>query len=87
MHYMYILRSVTNGRYYTGSCENIGKRLSDHNSNQVRSTKYKGPFEVAYKECYETKTAAIKREKQVKRYKSGRSFKKLITLSPSSSPV
>jgi putative endonuclease len=79
---MYIIQSVKNGGYYIGSCGNIEKRLCDHNSNQTRSTKHKGPFELVCKESFDTKTAAIKREKQVKRYKGGRFFKKLVNNVP-----
>ena len=83
--YMYILRSVSTGEHYIGSCANIEKRLTQHNSNKVRSTKNRGPFEVIHKESFDKKVDALKREKQIKQYKGGRPFKKLISASPSSS--
>ncbi|MBU0605743.1 MAG: GIY-YIG nuclease family protein [Candidatus Omnitrophica bacterium] len=83
--YMYILKSITIGGYYIGSCENIEERLAQHNDNKGRYTKNKGPFELIYKESFDSKADALKREKQVKSYKGGRAFKKLVSASPSSS--
>ena len=67
-------------RYYIGSSENVARRLSDHNSGKVKSTKAYKPWEVVYTERFDTKSDAIKREKQIKSYKSGNAFKKLLSL-------
>ena len=83
--YMYILKRITTGGYYIGSCKNIEERLTQHNDNKGRYTKNKGPFELIYKESFDSKADALKREKQVKSYKGGRAFKKLVSASPSSS--
>ena len=83
--YMYILKSIMTDGYYIGSCENIEERLARHNNNKGRYTRNKGPFELIYKESFDSKTDALKREKQVKSYKGGRAFKKLVSASPSSS--
>lgn len=85
MYYVYIIYSPRCKEYYTGSTENILKRLAEHNRNIMRSTKHKGPWQVVYKEEFDIKTSALKREKQIKSYKGGVAFKKLITASPSSS--
>ena len=87
MFYTYIIESEKTGRHYIGACGNIGERLRDHNTNQVKSTKNKGPYKLIYKEEFGTKRDALKREKQIKSYKGGRFFKKLIASSPSSSLV
>jgi putative endonuclease len=88
MFFVYILQSTKTGRYYIGSCGNIDARIKDHNSNRVTSTKHKGPYGLVYKDEFEFKKDALIREKQIKSYKSGRAFKKLIvTSSPSSSLV
>ena len=39
MFFVYILRSKKAERYYTGHTANIDKRLREHNSGKVRSTK------------------------------------------------
>ena len=65
------------------------KRIKQHNCNQTRSTRNKGPFKLIYKEPLETKTEAIKRERQIKKLKGNRQFKKLVeqhnNMAPSSS--
>ena len=87
MHYAYIIYSPEHEEYSTGSTSDVAKRLAEHNRNIMRSTKNKGRWELIYKEKFNTKTAALKRERQIKSYKGNRLFKKLIHASPSSSLV
>jgi len=82
MYFVYILKGRKTGSHYIGSCGSIETRLQDHNSNQVRSTKNKGPYELIYKEEFASKREALKREKQIKSYKGGRFFKKLVSSVP-----
>ena len=84
MFFVCILKSEKTGRHYIGSCGDIELRLKDHDGNRVRSTKNKGPYKLIYKEEFAVKTEALKREKRIKKYKSGRAFKELLA-SPSSS--
>ena len=79
MYYVYIIKSKLNGRYYIGSSKNYNTRLNSHNSGRVRSTKAFRPWEIVYIEIFEHKSEALKREKQIKSYKSGDAFKKLIS--------
>ena len=78
MYFVYILKSLTVLRYYIGSSENVARRLSDHNSGKVKSTKAYQPWEVVYLEKFNIESDALKREKQIKSYKSGNAFKKLL---------
>ena len=79
MHYLvYILQSVAEGRYYIGSCEDVDGRLARHNAGQVRATKYGVPWRVIYQEGFETRQDAYRREMQIKRYKGGEAFKRLV---------
>jgi putative endonuclease len=55
MFYVYILRSKKSGRLYTGHTRDIDKRLAEHNSGLSKSTKGRGPFELIYKEEYQTR--------------------------------
>jgi len=69
--YAYILKSLKDGGYYYGHCENLDKRLKNHNAGKVRSTKARRPFEIHHSEKYSTKTEAAKREyffKSIERY-------------------
>ncbi|MBI1807633.1 MAG: GIY-YIG nuclease family protein [Ignavibacteria bacterium] len=74
----YILRSRVTQRYYIGHSENVLKRLHEHNSGKVRSTKAYRPWDIVYTEVSETKAEAYKREMEIKSYKGGEAFKKLI---------
>jgi putative endonuclease len=78
MYFVYILFSESHQRYYVGHSDNVEKRLSDHNKGKVRSTKAFKPWIVVYSESYNTKSEAYRREMQIKSYKSGEAFKKLI---------
>ena len=77
-YYVYILLSKKDGKHYIGSTSNVGKRLLHHNSGKQKSTKHRIPFELIYNEKYDDKKNALQREKQIKSYKGGEAFKKLI---------
>lgn len=71
-YFVYILRSLKDGKYYVGLTSNIEKRLEYHNSGRVRSTKHRTPFELLYKEVYATRSEAREREKYLKSYKGSK---------------
>ena len=76
MFYAYVIRSVNHPFvYYKGHCEDLQKRLSQHNSGLTESTRPYLPFEIAYFEEFATKAEAIKREKYFKTA-AGRRFLK-----------
>lgn len=70
MYYIYIIYSQLKDKYYTGFTENISTRLEKHNAGATPSTKTGRPWTLAYKEKFENKTDAIKRENQIKKMKS-----------------
>ncbi|HJW15513.1 MAG TPA: GIY-YIG nuclease family protein [Flavisolibacter sp.] len=77
-YYVYILKSLKDGKYYIGSTSDVVARLNFHNSGLQRSTKSRIPFVLIYQEELPDKTSALKREKQVKNYKGGEAFKRLL---------
>ena len=78
MFYVYIIQSQKTGKYYTGMTSDLLNRIKHHNSGANRSTKGKGPWVVVYSEKFEDKKLAWYREKQIKKYKKGEAFKKLL---------
>jgi len=44
----------------------------------AKSTKNFRPWEIVYKEFFDTKQEAYRRELQIKSYKGGQAFKKLL---------
>lgn len=77
-YWIYILQSEKDHKYYIGSTANVEKRLDYHNRGLQRSTRHRIPFKLIYREELPNKTAALKREKQIKNYKGGQAFKRLI---------
>ncbi len=78
MYTVYILQSTITGKYYIGSTNDLPRRLNEHNSNKTNSLKNKGPFIVIYTEEFPDKVTAYRRELQIKSYKGGNGFKRLI---------
>ena len=78
MFIVYILKSTIFNRYYIGHTSNLSKRIEDHNSGKTRSTKAYKPWELIYSEKFDSKSEAFKREMQIKSYKSGSAFQKLL---------
>ena len=72
------IKSDFTEKYYIGHTKNLEKRLKRHNSGLVRSTKAGTSWIVIYTEEYQTKKDAYRRELQIKSFKSGEAFKKLI---------
>jgi putative endonuclease len=77
-YFVYILQSEKDHRYYIGSTSHVQNRINYHNSGRQRSTRYRIPFKLVYQEELPTKTEALKREKQIKSYKGGEAFKRLL---------
>ncbi len=65
-YYVYILRSIKDGNFYTGYTNNIIKRIIEHNKGRVESTKKRVPFELVYWEGCLNQQDATKREKYLK---------------------
>lgn len=66
MHYVYVLISTKDGKFYTGCTEDLRKRFREHNDGKVTSTKGRGPFELIYYEASLDTTDAFAREKYLK---------------------
>ena len=65
-HYVYVLRSQKDGKFYVGYTKNVQKRLGQHNSGQVRSTKERRPMKLIYWEGCINQQDATRREKYLK---------------------
>lgn len=67
MNVTYILR-CSDGTLYTGWTNDIEKRLKAHNRGEgAKYTRGRTPVELIYKEVFETKEEAMKREAAIKR--------------------
>jgi len=69
MWYVYIIE-CSDGCLYTGITNDIGKRVEKHNHGQgCKFTKYRVPVVLKYKELCCSKSAALKREAEIKSWK------------------
>ena len=79
-YYVYILYSKLLDKYYVGSTTDISERLKKHLNNHKGFTARAKDWELKYKEQYETKPEALKRELKIKNWKSKKMIEKLISL-------
>lgn len=69
MFYVYVLLSKKNNHLYTGSTEDLKRRVSEHNNRQGgKYSKKNAPFVLIFYEAFLMKNDAIKQEVF---YKSG----------------
>lgn len=75
---VYVIKS-SEGFHYTGMTEDIDRRLLEHNNKALSYwTKRGSNWKIIYKEEYESKSEALKREKWLKSG-VGRNYIKEIT--------
>ena len=73
MYTVYILLSRKDRKRYVGFSDDIKRRVSEHNSGKVISTKNRRPLDLIYSEEFESKSEAMEREKFFKTH-AGRNF-------------
>jgi putative endonuclease len=71
---VYVLRSLKDGKLYTGLTENLPRRIREHNRGKTESTRHRRPFVLVYTEEYATREEASTREAFLK---SGRGREEL----------
>jgi putative endonuclease len=79
MFYTYILRSLAIGRFYVGHSDDVAQRLVEHNLGLSKYTRRWRPWELVHTEMFETRSAAMKRERQIKGRKSRKYILSLIS--------
>lgn len=66
MYYVYVLRSLKDGKLYVGFTGELQRRIIEHNKGNVFSTKSRVPFVLEYYEAFRDKDSAVERERQLK---------------------
>jgi putative endonuclease len=77
-YYTYILFSQKLQRYYIGSTQDVKERLNKHLSSKTGFTSKAKDWNIKYVEEFDTRREAIKRESQIKKWKSSLMIEKLI---------
>jgi putative endonuclease len=65
-YYAYVIYSERYDYFYKGHCENLQKRLTEHNLGKTKSIRPFIPFKYVYYEEFTSREEAIKREKYFK---------------------
>ena len=74
-HFVYIVRCSDNS-LYTGYTNNIEVRINKHNAGKgAKYTKIRRPVVLVYQEMYETKSEALRREYEIKKFTRQRKLK------------
>jgi len=76
--YVYVLQSMKDFSFYVGQCDDLDCRMSKHTDGFNKYTSSKGPWRLVYFEVCESRSEAIKREKEIKRKKSRKYIEELI---------
>ena len=74
MFWTYILENAE-GRFYIGQTDDLAVRLENHNRTDRiggKFTRKSGPWRLVWSEPHATRSAAMQRERQIKRMKSAR---------------
>jgi putative endonuclease len=66
MYFVYVIKSKVDGNLYYGFTDDLERRLKNHNSKEVKSTKSRVPFELIYYENTDKIQEARKKEKYFK---------------------
>jgi len=66
MHYVYVLECVDNS-YYTGYTTDVERRVAEHDAGDgAKYTRGRTPVELVHVEEYDTRSAAMSREHEIK---------------------
>ena len=76
MWFVYVLR-CSDHSLYTGITTNLNRRLQEHNAGKGGAyTQAKRPVELVFKEVHPSRSSALRREAEIKRWPASR--KKLL---------
>ena len=78
-HYIYILECADR-TLYVGYTTDLKRRLGEHNTSKLgaRYTKSRRPVALRHSEKFKTRSDALKRECQIKKWKRGDKLKLLV---------
>ena len=65
-YYVYVLQSKKDNKFYTGCTNDLNRRLQEHFSGEVYSTKNRLPMKLIYYEFCLNQADAYRREKYLK---------------------
>ncbi len=76
--FVYILQSLKDFSFYVGQCDDLDRRMSKNFDGFINYISGKRPLRLRYFEVFQTRTEALKREKEIKKMKSRKYMEELI---------
>ena len=80
MFVVYFLKSEKDNKLYIGCTSNLEQRLSTHDRGLVASTRSRRPLKLIYKEEFDNKYEAYKKERYYKTAKGKKELKKKLLI-------
>jgi putative endonuclease len=74
MFWVYVLENSA-GKFYVGQTGNLAERVRDHNRTdgfEGHFARKNGPWKLVWSEVHDSRSSAVKRERQIKRMKSAK---------------
>ena len=78
MQHVYVLKSLKDGKLYTGVTKDLKRRVREHNAGKTRSLKARRPLALVYSEAYATRAEALARERYLKTPEGGALKQRLV---------
>ncbi|MGA2285305.1 MAG: GIY-YIG nuclease family protein [Dehalococcoidia bacterium] len=79
MFYVYVVRSMKDGRLYTGMTGDLQRRLGEHNRGGTSPLRGRRPVRLVYSEEYTTRAEALARERYFKTPEGGVLKRRLVS--------
>ena len=67
-YYTYVLKSIKDGKFYTGYTKDLKRRFNEHCEGKVESTSNRIPLKLIYYEACLSRKDATHREKYLKSF-------------------
>ena len=77
MFWVYVLQNPT-GKFYVGQTDDLSARIANHNRSDKISGKFtrkNGPWALVWSELHPSRTSAMAREREIKRWKSAKTIR------------
>ncbi len=78
MYYVYILKSLKYDKIYIGRTKNLKRRIQEHKSGKVWTTKRMSDVKLVFYEAFLSKQDSIRRERYLKTSKGRSALKMMI---------
>lgn len=84
-HYVYVLECA-DGTFYTGYTTDVERRVAEHEAGEgAKYTRGRTPVSVVYVEAFESRSAAMTRENEIKSLSRAQK-ERLVDSSPGNAP-